>query len=962
MNDFKITHNQSAENITIKETNGSPHLEELIDKTTKLINQSLEKLTETNNQPLNPERVVKVSPEQPTQQKSEKIVEPADFEILQKLEHSVGNGNFRFLKRIFSDMSNHQRQSALCSLTPTHQTSLMALAAYFGYEEMIDFFIGSFDDKESLCNELRKKLKGGSTPLFIAAQRGHLGIVKKLLNCFENPEERLNYQRQRSDMFGQNPLDIAVSNNHSHVVEYFLSQFSPTNRLFIELCQKDGNGLTPLLMAALRGCSATIHGLLKRLTAEERKNYLLHSSVGGLTALARAIQKGQIDSIDALLAYCDESFTKADYINGRDNLGNTALHIALETGNLKAVETLLSHLEEDKLGFKNCLQAKNRWGSTPLHIAINNGNPDCITLIMEKMDANKLEMGVCNLFGETPLHFAVERGNQQVIHWFTEHAVSIFEQKSLFGFSPIDMCLMYQKDTLILLLREMGIASDILSAEKVRNHPLYGVLPIPIDQKRLIQKIISYLKNQKRVDEELLSQGHRVQLLPAFSWNSNTNRWEIEGLCLGLAFLNAFYSSEKKRDHFYDVLDLVSNWDESAEALMDPLDSKFGYPTLGHLMEQWINDLFWFQHDADSSPFTEVFRRGAVQKRFEMVNPSSNKKLMQEGPLKIEVDREQLTEVMQLSKLNSERDLLIWGEDQYSKKHAANIASSEDGRKYYDSNFEYQLKESVSDDQLVDLMIASFFPFPRPEKMKMNINILRFYNADVDMAPEEDAALKEMLHKPSPCGFTPLHKVQFANSTTHTMKLLSDPLNREKQLLAVDNFQNTPLHLAVQLTSKEKVDALLSGCDPELQQQCLMQKDQEGFTPLTLSIINGDVEFTEFLLRYGKKEEHFQLKSMESKAYCLPPQHFLCNHSPPVAIALYDTLIKDMTHPELLIWVRQTDKSGSSIFHMASYINPLLLEHILKDLTPEEKLTCLSDTNLDGVTPLDLSKIRENQN
>ncbi len=137
-----------------------------IDKTTKMMNQSLVVTREEKTPSLSPERVAHPNT-QPQQQSAttcnpqdsagtfplphsregttqvtkhlepKEVVESVDKETLLMLENAVANGDFQTVKSMFNEMSSNRRRIALCSFTPNHQASLMALAAFWGHENII---------------------------------------------------------------------------------------------------------------------------------------------------------------------------------------------------------------------------------------------------------------------------------------------------------------------------------------------------------------------------------------------------------------------------------------------------------------------------------------------------------------------------------------------------------------------------------------------------------------------------------------------------------------------------------------------------------------------------------------------------------------------------------------------------------------------------------------------------------
>ena len=297
------------------------------------------------------------------------------------------------------------------------------------------------------------------------------------------------------------------------------------------------------------------------------------------------------------------------------------------------------------------------------------------------------------------------------------------------------------------------------------------------------------------------------------------------------------------------------------------------------------------------------------------------------------------------------------GEDAKGLRHAIAISPhGEKDWKYYDCNYPHWIKEPVSDQQLLDLLIASFYSFPRTDTMTLSINILNFKGP----RHHNTASLKEIettFKQSSPCGWTPLHKAQFARSAAPTTRLLSDSTNKETAVFALDKFKNTPLHLAVHLQSEDKIEALLSPLEPDIQHQCLIQKDERGFSPFLWAVIHGSVGILKKLLCFGVKDQHSALKSQTSNTYKLSAQHYLGMHTPPVSIELYKVLTQNMSHSQYIQWLQQKDQSDCTIFHhLSQFQNLPLLQKILQKLTPKERKAFLTSKNKDKRSPINIAE------
>lgn len=116
----------------------------------------------------------------------------------------------------------------------------------------------------------------GSTPLLIAAQRGHLSMVQKLA-------EDGNARVDQAAIDGGTPLLHAAQNGHSEVVEWLVHYGADPNR-----CTHDTNA-TPLYLAAQNGHEAACRFLLANGAAA---GIDIMTSDVGFTPLAAAAMHG----------------------------------------------------------------------------------------------------------------------------------------------------------------------------------------------------------------------------------------------------------------------------------------------------------------------------------------------------------------------------------------------------------------------------------------------------------------------------------------------------------------------------------------------------------------------------------------------------------------------------------------------------------------------------------------------
>ena len=175
----------------------------------------------------------------------------------------------------------------------------------------------------------------GETPLHVAAEKGHVEVVKLLLEHGANPNAR--------DMYGVTPLHLAARKGHVEITKLLLEHGADPN------AKEKLGGETPLYWAVVHDRIDTAKLLLEH--GADPNNKSKRFIVNERAVLHWAVRNENVDLVRLLLE-------KGANPNVKDKDGYTPLHIAVLRGNPQIVELLLKYGADPN--------ARNAYGETPL--------------------------------------------------------------------------------------------------------------------------------------------------------------------------------------------------------------------------------------------------------------------------------------------------------------------------------------------------------------------------------------------------------------------------------------------------------------------------------------------------------------------------------------------------------------------------------------------------------------------
>ncbi|KAE8649521.1 ankyrin repeat-containing protein ITN1 [Cucumis sativus] len=218
-----------------------------------------------------------------------------------------------------------------------------------------DFDAEVAEIRSAIVNEVNEL---GETALFTAAEKGHLAIVKELLQY--STKEGMT-MKNRS---GFDPFHIAASQGHEAIVQVLLEHDPGLSKTVGQ------SNATPIISAATRGHIGVVNVLLSTDSSS-----LEISRSNGKNALHLAARQGHVEIVKALLRK-DPQLARRN-----DKKGQTALHMAVKGTSCEVVKLLLK-------ADPALVMLPDRFGNTALHIATRKRRAEIVNALVLLRDTN----------------------------------------------------------------------------------------------------------------------------------------------------------------------------------------------------------------------------------------------------------------------------------------------------------------------------------------------------------------------------------------------------------------------------------------------------------------------------------------------------------------------------------------------------------------------------------------------
>ena len=260
----------------------------------------------------------------------------------------------------------------------------------------------------------------GATPLHASAELGRIEIFKLIIQKAEN--------KNPETISGSTPMHIAAWKGHNQIIQVLMEDDRVGEK---NPAKKDGT--TPLHLAASCGNAETCKIIMQH--TQERSP----ADTYGGTPLHAAAVSGHTETFKILMESVQDK-------NPANKVGFTPLHYAAGENHLHLVKILVENItdicpgtleETEDSGFAGFLEEDYAVGTTPLHLAAGHGQFETFKYLMEMVKRVSGNINPPDGRGDTPLHSAIEEGHTDIARLILQNVEDLHPINED-GESPLD--------------------------------------------------------------------------------------------------------------------------------------------------------------------------------------------------------------------------------------------------------------------------------------------------------------------------------------------------------------------------------------------------------------------------------------------------------------------------------------------------------------------------------------------
>ncbi|KAF4345639.1 hypothetical protein FBEOM_404 [Fusarium beomiforme] len=330
------------------------------------------------------------------------------------------------------------------------QLSGLHLTAFFGLEDGVQIFGSS-------CCTLNMRDSDGRTALSYAAEKGHEGVVKLLL-------DKVDLDIDSNDKCDRTPLWWAATRGHEVIVKLLLD----TGKVDVDA--QDQKGRSPLRCAVEHGYEAII-----KLLHNEGKCDLNIQDEFGQTALSWAAERGHEAMVKLLL-----NSSGVD-VDSEDGFGRTPLYLAVEKKN-NAIVTMLLDTGNVDVNTRDADSDQTIFSWAAMH-----GREFVVQMLLR---TGKVEVNARDThFGRTPLSWAAMYGRKAIVELLLSHGGVEPDAQDSTGRSPLSLAAEEGHKEVVYLLLNTGKV-DLAARDNI-----FSLTPRDIAFKHKHEDIVDILEN-----------------------------------------------------------------------------------------------------------------------------------------------------------------------------------------------------------------------------------------------------------------------------------------------------------------------------------------------------------------------------------------------------------------------------------------------------------------------------------